>query len=59
MVLASGRLQRANQLLKNTAVRLWRSVKWCIYLNPAADGQQPYQQLHAYFITITTASTRP
>lgn len=30
--------------------QLWRSVKWeCVYLNPAPDGQQLYQQLTAYF----------
>lgn len=30
--------------------RLWRSVKWeCVYLNPADDGRQLYEQLLAYF----------
>ena len=30
--------------------RLWRSVKWeCVYLNPAEDGRQLYEQLTGYF----------
>lgn len=30
--------------------RLWRSVKWeCVYLNPAQDGHELYEQLAAYF----------
>lgn len=30
--------------------RRWRSLKWeCVYLNPATDGRNLYEQLQAYF----------